>query len=203
MTRPAGPWLAAHHRLVAAAVVAVVIVAVAVGVYLPRAAAPLGRPAFDGGPAAGVPRLGDREPARLLLPAIGVDAAVEYVAADRRGDMGVPSDPRDVAWYQPGVLPGTSGDAVIAGHFDWTSGPAVFWNLRDVRPGQSLAVVYRDGSRQGFQVTRVTTYPNDREPAYLFRRGGPAMLSLITCAGAWDGARQQYRERLVVDSSPT
>ena len=38
-------------------------------------------------------------PARLRIPAIGVDAAVESVGVTAEGDLHVPRDARDVGWY--------------------------------------------------------------------------------------------------------
>jgi len=61
-------------------------------------------------------------PVRLVIPRLGVDAAVERVATDVRGAMDVPRDYRDAAWYAPGVAPGDGGDAVIDGHLDWVVG---------------------------------------------------------------------------------
>jgi len=49
--------------------------------------------------------------------------------------MAVPSVPSHVAWYSPGPAPGEPGDAVIDGHLDWTTGPAVFWNLGKLHAG--------------------------------------------------------------------
>src|SRR5438034_1456353 len=53
-------------------------------------------------------------PVRLLVPAIGVDAAVEAVGVDGQGGMGTPARAEDVAWFQPGSRPGDVGDAVMA-----------------------------------------------------------------------------------------
>ena len=51
--------------------------------------------------------------------------------------MGTPSQASRVAWYQLGSSPGDVGDAVLAGHLDWTNGPAVFWYL-----GKLLVVLF-------------------------------------------------------------
>jgi Sortase domain len=196
-------WAGRHPLWVGAAALLALSLAVA-AVLLPRALpAPRGsgHPSPTASRPAAVAR-GTHDPARLLVPAIGVDASVEYVGVDAQGNMDVPKDPRDVAWYQPGPRPGTPGDAVIAGHYDWYDGPAVFWNLKSIQPGQTVTLVYRDGAGQRFRVSRVATYRRDQRPAYLFQPGGPALLSLITCTGPWDAAQQQYQDRLVVDASP-
>jgi sortase (surface protein transpeptidase) len=137
-------------------------------------------------------------PERLKIPALGVDARIEYVGLTPEGNMDVPRDVRDVGWYAPGVRPGQPGDAVIAGHLDWSSGPAVFWRLSWLRAGDIVDVLYADGTNLTFRVQRLASYAYDQPPPDLFSPDGPTRLSLITCAGSWDG--QTYRQRLVVDA---
>lgn len=140
-----------------------------------------------------------RLPARLIIPKLGVDAAVERVGLDANGNVGVPASPQDVAWYELGPAPGEAGSAVIDGHLDWTSGPAVFYNLWRLRPGDEIQVQLEDGKVLRFLVTGSNLYAaTERPPADLFASWGPPRLSLITCAGLWDAAHRSYRERLVV-----
>jgi sortase (surface protein transpeptidase) len=135
---------------------------------------------------------------RLKIPAIGVDARIEHVGETPQGNMEVPKDVRNVGWYDLGPRPGQPGDAVIAGHLDWYSGPAVFWRLSSLRAGDTVDVLYADGTNKTFRVQRLASYAYDQPPLDLFSPGGPARLSLITCAGSWNG--QTYRQRLVVDA---
>jgi sortase (surface protein transpeptidase) len=141
-------------------------------------------------------------PARLVIGSIGVDAPVEQVARDQHNNMGVPAVASHVAWYSPGPAPGEAGDAVIDGHLDWTTGPAVFWNLGKLHAGDEIQVVGQDGAVLRFAVTRAIRVPYTSPPAGLFSTGGPAHLSLITCAGSWDAGKKTYQERLVVDAAP-
>jgi hypothetical protein len=138
---------------------------------------------------------------RLLIAAIGVDASIEPVGLDGAGSMAAPSSPQRVGWYQFGPRPGAAGDAVIDGHLDWTSGPAVFWQLHRLVAGDSIVVAPLGGSPISFHVTSVRTYSAiERPPAGLFAASGSPRLSLITCAGAWDATRGMYALRLVVDA---
>ncbi|MGH7685370.1 MAG: class F sortase [Candidatus Dormibacteria bacterium] len=137
--------------------------------------------------------------ARLVIPRIAVNAAVEDVGLDNSGSMGVPLSSADVGWFSPGPWPGQDGDAVIDGHLDWRGIPAVFWNLGALKPGDTISVSRKDQSLT-FRVTRVTAYALNEEPAYLFASAGTPLLSLITCAGAWDSDHQIYDQRLVVDA---
>lgn len=140
-------------------------------------------------------------PQRLLVPAIGVNAPVESLGLDAQGRMATPSRPENVGWYSPGVTPGDVGNAVIDGHLDWTSGPAVFWKLGRVRRGDELTIVRADGSQARFAVQATSVMPYDASTDALFMRSGPPSLTLITCYGAWDRQRGTYQQRLVVRAS--
>lgn len=140
-------------------------------------------------------------PARLLVPSIRVDAPVEPVGLDGQGRMATPSQASDVAWYRLGSAPGDVGDAVMAGHLDWTTGPAVFWSLGKVRRGDEITVVRADGTQARFLADSTATVPYDSSTDALFTRDGPPSLTLITCAGAWDRQRGTYLQRLVVHAA--
>ncbi|HLH68118.1 MAG TPA: class F sortase [Candidatus Dormibacteraeota bacterium] len=141
-------------------------------------------------------------PAQLVIPKIGVRANVEEVGTDGHGDMGVPKDWHDVAWYAPGVVPGQPGDAVMAGHLDWYGGvKAVFWSLAQLQPGDMVRVVTKDGLTLDFQVSDREKVPYTAHPAGLFATSGPPQLSLITCTGTWDTAKSVYLERLIVNAN--
>ncbi len=142
-----------------------------------------------------------QQPQRLLIPKLAVDAVVEKVGIDTQGNIGTPSDPNAVAWYRLGPLPGDPGNAIIDGHLDWTSGPAVFSHLGHLQPKDQVTVVRRDGGRLNFVVTRRRVFgASQRPPADMWARGGPSRITLITCTGPWDAGRRQYQERLVVDA---
>jgi len=140
-------------------------------------------------------------PSRLVIPAIGVDAAVEPVGLDAQGRMAAPARTTDVGWYRLGAAPGDAGDAVIDGHLDWWNGPAVFWRLDRLRAGDRVAVVRADGTEVDFVVDASRTVPYDASLQDLFTEVGPPTLTLITCAGAWDAGRATYLQRLVVHAS--
>jgi LPXTG-site transpeptidase (sortase) family protein len=140
-------------------------------------------------------------PTRLLIPTIGVNAAVESVQLDAQGNMAIPARTDEVAWYSPGAAPGEVGNAVIDGHLDWYNGPAVFWKLGSLRPGDALTVQRADGSQKTFKVDSTTLMGWDAPTDSLFTRSGPPTLTLITCAGAWDRQKATYTKRLVVHAS--
>jgi len=140
-------------------------------------------------------------PVRMRIPALGIDTAVQWVGVDAEGRMDVPSNYTEVAWYERGPSPGTPGNSVIAGHLDSTTGPAVFYRLEDLQPGDEIITSTQDGQEYRFVVTTSEVY--DAVDAPLDRIFGNAIrpqLNLITCDGAFDQSQRQYDKRLVVYS---
>lgn len=140
---------------------------------------------------------------RLVIPAVGIDAAIEYVSYEPDKSMQTPRNPLNVGWFRYSAQPGEVGNAVIAGHLDWyTIGPAVFWKLNNLRPGDLIYVVSALGNRQTFKVTELATYSPDDYPANkIFGEAETANLNLITCNGAFDRNIRSYTRRLVVYST--
>ena len=138
----------------------------------------------------------------LIIPAIGVNAPVEYVHQNTDGRLGVPTVNQwvNVGWYDQGPLPGATGSAVIDGHLDRTGGaPAVFWNLKKLHVGDLVMVKNKSGQQVNFLVTKMQNYaPNAAPLAQIFGRNDGEYLNLITCAGVWLPTQNQTSQRLVV-----
>jgi LPXTG-site transpeptidase (sortase) family protein len=140
-------------------------------------------------------------PVGLRIPTLGIDTTVQWVGVDAEGRMGVPSNYTDVAWYERGPTPGTPGNAVIAGHLDSKTGPAVFYRLEDLKPGDEIFVTAANGQEYRFIVTASEVYVADDAPVdRIFGTAVTPHLNLITCDGAFDRAIRQYDKRLVVYS---
>ncbi|HET9290647.1 MAG TPA: class F sortase [Actinomycetes bacterium] len=138
-------------------------------------------------------------PVRLVIPAIGVATPLVRLGLEPDGGMAVPGDFGRAGWFAEGPAPGQVGPAVIAGHVDSRTGPAVFYRLRDLRPGDQIRVVRADGSHVRFVVEGTRSYPKDGFPTgAVFGPVPGAALRLITCAGDFDRARGSYRDNLVV-----
>lgn len=142
-------------------------------------------------------------PVRLRIPAIGVDAPIQPLAVAADGQLGVPAHWTSVGWWAGGPVPGQPGDAVIDGHLDSWTAPAVFWRLGRLRSGDAVRVRLSDGARETFRVTALHRYAYTAAPvAAIFSRGGPPRLTLITCGGTWIAAGHIYAQRLVVEATP-
>lgn len=154
-------------------------------------------------PAAGVPTQRQVEtPLSIRIPAIAVETTVEWVGLDAEGNMDVPSGYDTTAWFQHGARPGMIGNAVIAGHLDSRAGPAVFFELDKLQPGDEIEVTTSDGERLTFRVDRIASFDAESAPRYeIFGPSTQPRLNLITCNGVFDPAAGAYNERLVVYSS--
>ena len=141
-------------------------------------------------------------PVRLVIPAIEVATRLVRLVRlglEADGGMAVPADYGRAGWFVEGPAPGQVGPAVIAGHVDSRTGPAVFHRLRELRPGQAVLVERADGTRLRFVVEQARSYPKASFPtADVFGPVPSAALRLITCAGDFDRARGSYRDNLVV-----
>jgi sortase (surface protein transpeptidase) len=139
-------------------------------------------------------------PSRIVIPSIGVDTRVVPVATTESGAMEAPEIYSDVGWYRLGAAPGDVGRAVLAGHVDSRSGPAVFYRLRDLKPGDVIEVSAEvDGHPLRFVVRESARYPEDGAPLdQIFGPSDRPELVLITCDGAFDRSRGSYDHRLVV-----
>ena len=88
---------------------------------------------------------------------------------------------------------------MVAGHVDTRTGPAVFARLSELRAGDRIWVVRRDGSRVRFVVRRSARYAKARFPtARVYGPTRGAALRLITCSGTFDRASDHYLDNTVV-----
>lgn len=136
---------------------------------------------------------------RVLIPRIGVDARVLGLGLDADGSLQVPKQFGSAGWWKGGARPGDEGPAVIVGHVDSTTGPAVFHDLSRLRAGDEVAVTRPDGSMSRFVVQAKTRHPKAEFPTdRVYGHVRYAGLRLITCAGPFDSSTGHYRDNLIV-----
>lgn len=140
-------------------------------------------------------------PHRLVIPAIKLDSLVEPVGVLPNGQMDVPKAFDRVGILSPWTKPGMAGNAVIAGHFDHYTGPAVFYKLRKLKPGDPIMVNDAQGKTLTFRVKKIESYPSGQAPIdSIFGPSPHAQLNLITCSGKFNRKTQEHANRLVVFS---
>ena len=123
------------------------------------------------------------------------------------GTIAVPPLRRNApaGWYRYLPTPGEVGPAVILGHVDTArDGPAVFYRLHELRPGDTVTVRRADGSTAVFTVRQVAEYPKSAFPAQtVYGSVDYPALRLITCGGSFDQTHRQYRTNVVVYATLT
>jgi LPXTG-site transpeptidase (sortase) family protein len=138
-------------------------------------------------------------PSRLQIPAIHLDTQVEAVGILSNGQMGVPASFSTVGILSPWTLPGEKGNAVIDGHFDHYTGPAVFYNLRNLKSGDQVIVSNKAGDKLTFAVKQVEAFKAQEAPLErIFGGSSQSQLNLITCAGKYNKKTKEHAKRLVV-----
>lgn len=154
----------------------------------------------------GEPGRGPFRGVRMVIPSIGVDAPFTVRTVGSDGKMPNPKGPEDVVWYDfsqwPGLggNPGAGGNAVFSGHVDYVNyGPAVFWDLRKLAPGDEVKVVLDDGSELRYVVQwNKTTRSEGANWDGIVRATQQQSVTLITCTGTFDQATRQYDQRIIV-----
>ena len=199
LVRPDGRWRALPALLIIALVVAgVAMIGASLGSappFVPAGVAGLGGTFLSTASA----------PVRVVIAAIGVDAPVQGVDVDRDGMLQPPTlqEPKNVGWYRRGPTPGERGNAVLVGHVDTAAtGPAVFYELGRLRPGDEVQVDREDGSAATFRVDTVRLYDKTAFPAgQVYGPAGDSRLQLVTCGGAFDRRTSGYQGNTVVTAS--
>jgi LPXTG-site transpeptidase (sortase) family protein len=139
---------------------------------------------------------GPARPVAVVVPALGLDAAVDPIGL-QDGSLTPPADPTRAGWWGGGARPGAAtGTAVITGHTVHTGGGA-FDDLEALAPGDPVSV--RTARRTlDYEVRSVRVLTREqlaRRSSALFDQSGPPRLVLVTCED-WDG--RGYRSNVVV-----
>lgn len=140
-------------------------------------------------------------PVRLRIPAIQVDTKLESLGLDRQGAVQAPSAWQEAGWYTGSARPGQAGPAVILGHVDSTSGPAVFYLLSSLKPGDAVQVTRADGSTVVFHVSGQQEVAKSQFPTDLVY--APTLepsLRLVTCGGTFDKKTHHYRDNVILSA---
>lgn len=122
-------------------------------------------------------------PARIMIPAIGMDAPLMGIGLDEGRRPIVPR--HDVAWYSDSAVPGDGSNIILWGHvlrFLATPDiPAPFARVRELRPGAEIILVSADNKRRRYRVTQqVQVKPNALD--YL-RPTTDERITLVSCIG--------------------
>lgn len=139
--------------------------------------------------------------ARVEIPAIDVSTSLVSLGLNDDRTMEVPTDFAAAGWYRYSPTPGEDGPSVVAGHVDSHTGPAVFYRLTELQPGDEVQVDGAEGPTT-FVVDRVEQHPKDAFPHQEVYGDTPGpQLRLITCGGVFDEAQRAHRDNIIVYAS--
>jgi len=157
----------------------------------------------DPAPRDAVPGRSAATAVRVEIPSIGVDSGLEQLALDAStGVLDPPVEWLSAGVYADGTVPGDLGPAVIAGHVDSGTAPAVFARLGELTPGAEVRVTLSDGGVRTFAVDRLEQAPKNGFPtAEVYGPTPDAQLRLITCDGDFDTATGHYVDNLIAYAS--
>ncbi|MFF3411917.1 class F sortase [Streptomyces sp. NPDC002742] len=138
-------------------------------------------------------------PVRIRIPGISVDRLLTDLQVRSDGHLAAPEDPGQVGWWSDGPRPGDPGAAIVVGHVDSLTGPAAFYGISALRPGDSISIDRADHTHADFTVRALRQYAKDDFPDNeVYATTGPPELRLITCGGTYDPAAGGYRDNVVV-----
>ena len=158
---------------------------------------PVGVPAPAGSEASG-PVASRSAPVALRIPAIGLEASLSTLGLNPDHTVQVPTNFQQPGWFGLGPSPGQAGSAVILGHVDSYTGPAVFFRIRALHAGDQVDVNLADGTITHFAVTTVAMYDKDQFPAQqVYSARGASALQLVTCGGSFDTHSRSYLSNVV------
>ncbi len=146
------------------------------------------------------PILSSSVPASLRIPALAIETSfTEPLALTESGEVAVPDDNYKVGWYKNSPTPGEAGPAIVLGHVDSYTGPAIFFYLGQLKPGDDIFITREDGSEAHFEVTLLERYEQDQFPSQkVYGNINYAGLRLITCSGTYKQGVGRYTHNLVV-----
>lgn len=146
------------------------------------------------------PTLSESKPMHLRVPSINVD--VDFTAPlglKPNKEVEVPKEYDKVGWYKYGPTPGELGPAVVFGHVDSVDGPAVFFSLGQLKPGDSIFIDREDGTTAEFEIVSFERVPQDTFPTQkVYGNIDHAGLRLVTCTGTYDKGELRYTHNLIV-----
>ena len=141
-------------------------------------------------------------PTMMRIPAIGVNTSFVELGKQADGTMEVPKEYHVAGWYRYAPTPGQIGPAILVGHVDNYLGAAVFYRLRELKPGDIVEVDRADGATVKFKVNSLKQFDQANFPTQeVYGNIDYAGLRLITCSGQFNRSSGSYTHNTVVFAS--
>lgn len=141
-------------------------------------------------------------PRYITIPAINVPKTrVMQLGLTKNNQIAVPSNIYDAGWYNRSAKPGQPGAMFIYGHVSSWQADGIFYNLKKMKPGDTVSITRGDGRVFTYQVvsSKIYSYNNVDMKAVLSPAvPGTPGLNLMTCTGNVIKGTSEFNERLVV-----
>lgn len=144
-------------------------------------------------------------PVRLRVDTLDIDMAIRAAGLVPTGDMELPVDPAEAAWYRFGAAPASpAGATVIAAHVDALKyGLGPFARFADAPVGTEIVVTTADGVDTRYRLESVTSAIKADIPwASIFDRTGAPRLTIVTCGGEFDYDTRTYSSNVITTAVP-
>lgn len=145
------------------------------------------------------------DPVHITVDKAGINADIVTMQIVN-GTMENPPGPWVVAWYRQTATLGEAGNVVLAGHVDyWDVGPSVFYNVRDLVPGDVITLTGENDSTYDYavewsEIYDIAALTGGKLQEVVGVTDVPSV-TLITCGGEFDYANGEYLSRMVVRGS--
>ena len=145
------------------------------------------------------------DPKYIAMPTIGLSKTpVVKLGLLKDGTMATPDNIYKAGWYAASSRPGQPGAMFIYGHVSsWTANGS-FYNLKKLKPGDSVIVTRGDNKIYNYKVVKMAVYPYKSVSMNTVLAPINAKfpgLNLMTCTGKIIKGTSEFNERLVVYTS--
>ncbi|MCL2533155.1 MAG: class F sortase, partial [Nocardiaceae bacterium] len=143
----------------------------------------------------------------LVIPAIGVETALDPLGLAGDGSLLLPRDVSQVTyWTGSAPIGAQDGGILVAGHVDNANqGEGALYWMHTLYPGDAV-YLSKDGVVTRWKITRMERFVKQALPEWVFEgAGGPRELHIVTCGGevVKDAqGRGTYLENVVVTAVP-
>jgi len=150
-------------------------------------------------PESETPRPQVSPPRQVVIPSIEVDAPIIDLGLTPDGALETPTNFDLAGWWAGGTVADEEGPTVIVGHVDDHDGPAVFFRLQELEPGDSIIVVDALGREETFTVVDKGLYDKSSFPTErVYGASDAPTLRLVTCGGEFDRSERSYESNWVI-----
>jgi sortase A len=145
------------------------------------------------------------DPKYINIPAIGLTKTrIIQLGLLSNGSIAVPDNIYDTGWYNGSAKPGQNGAMFIYGHVSSWTANGVFYNLKKLKPGDTITIIRGDNTSYTYQVVQTKVYAYNAVPMNTVLapvNSSKPGLNLMTCTGQVIKGTSEFNQRLVVYTS--